>query len=164
MSSSFSMVIDDFHNGQMVPLGPEARAGMPTLPYVDGNSWVITGKRPVSTDPPSATLATHPWARRPERRANSRPPALLCQQGSGARRGLADDREAPWTHPGSDDGPLRPSRARYGQGIRSTHRRQHRRRSGRRRIVDRNTFSPSTASKDCCRPILALERTDRIVI
>ena len=39
------MVIDDFHNGQMVPLGPEARAGMPTLPYVDGNSWVIIGKR-----------------------------------------------------------------------------------------------------------------------
>ena len=61
MSSSFSMLIDDFHNGPAVPLVPVARAGMPTLPYVEGNSWVITGNRPVSTDPPSATVAAHPW-------------------------------------------------------------------------------------------------------
>ena len=82
------MVIDDFHNCRMVPLEPEARAGMPTLPYVDGNSWVITGKRPVSTDPPSATVAAHPWARRPERWANSRPPALVCFKGAGLGESL----------------------------------------------------------------------------
>ena len=31
------------------------------MPRVYGESWVITGKRPVSTYPPSAALAPHPW-------------------------------------------------------------------------------------------------------
>ena len=101
------MVIGDFHNGQMVPLGPEARAGMPALPYVDGNSWVITGKRPVGTDPPSTTVATHPWARRPERRAISRPPALVCVEGAGPGREPNDDREAAGSHAGADNRQIR---------------------------------------------------------
>ena len=35
MSSSFSMVVDDFHTGRAVPLGPEARAGLPKPPHVE---------------------------------------------------------------------------------------------------------------------------------
>ena len=97
------MLIDDFHSGQAVPLVLVARAGMPTLPYVEGNSWVITDKRLISTDPPSATVAAHPWARRPERWANSRPLPLVCFEGAGARREPHDDREIAGSHAGSDD-------------------------------------------------------------
>ena len=50
------MVVDDFHTGRAVPLRPEARAGLPKPPQVDGNSWVITY-------PPSAAVAARPWRR-----------------------------------------------------------------------------------------------------
>ena len=121
------MLIDDFHNDQAVPLVPVARAGMSTLPYVEDNSWVITGKRPVSTDPPSATLAAHPWARRPERWANSRSTALVCFEGAGPWRKPHDDREASRSHPGSDDRPIRAPGPGLDPERRGANHREHRR-------------------------------------
>ena len=53
------MVADDFRTGQALPLRPEARVWLTKLLRVDGNSWVITGKRRVSTP----TLIQHPWCR-----------------------------------------------------------------------------------------------------
>ena len=148
MSSSFSMVIDDFHNGQMVPLGPEARAGMPTLPYVDGNFWVITSKWPVSTDPPSATIATHPWARRPERRANSRPPALVREPRRAAGHPAAG-RLAPARPQATEyDASLRPYRRPRDGGGGGTNRCGYRTSIGRS-CSHRSCFNQARARKLC---------------
>ena len=147
------MLIDDFHNGQAVPLVPIARAGMPTLPYVEGNSWVITGKRPVSTNPPSATLAAHPWARRPERWANSRPLAHVRVEGAGPGREPHDHRQAARLHAGADDRPICAS----GSGLDSERREadhwEHRRRT------DASHEHRSDGSLGAAQPVPVLRQT-----
>ena len=49
--------------GRAVPLGPEARAVLARLPRVDGNPWVIAGKRPGT----HFTDLQRPWQRIRER-------------------------------------------------------------------------------------------------
>ncbi len=74
-------------------------------------------------------LAAHSFGCRSAGCPASRSSSLLCLACAGARRGLADDREAAGAHAGSDDSPLRPPRPRHRQGLRRPHRRQYRRRS-----------------------------------
>ena len=95
--------------GRVVPLGPEARAILVSLPRQEDNPWVIAGR--VAGHAPhrhAAALAPDPHPGRSGRRANSRSPSQLCLPCSGARREPHDDRQATRAYPGPDDRPLRP--------------------------------------------------------
>ena len=113
--------------GRVVPLGPEARAVLADLSREDGNPWVIAGKVPGS----HITDLQKPWRRirahRAGGRANSRPQALECVEGTGPGRKPHDNREIARSHAGADDRPLRASCPGFHPECRSPDHREHRR-------------------------------------
>ena len=99
--------------GRVVPLGPEARAVLASIPREDGNPWVIAGRLPGS----HLTDLQRPW-RRIRKRAGLEDVRIHDLRHSFASRALAlgespdDDRKAPRAYPGADDGPVRALGAR----------------------------------------------------
>ena len=118
---------DSKTGGRAVPLAPSAVRLLEGLTRDEDNPWVIAGRKPGS----HLTDLQHPW-RRIRARAELDDVRIHDLRHSFASRALALSEGLPMIgkllgpHAGSDDSPLRPSRPRYGQGLRRPHWRQHR--------------------------------------
>ena len=117
---------DSKTGARAVPLSPSAAKLVAELPRVPGTPWVFPGKKPGA----HMRNINGPWeivrARGRDRECTApRPAALVCFQGSGARRELADDREIVGTHADRNDGALCAPGPRLGAGVGGPDRRQH---------------------------------------
>ena len=118
------------------------------LPRDAGNPWVIAGRKPGSR----LSHIVYYWYRVRER-AELDDVRIHDLRHSFASRALAlgrepaDDRQAAWSQQDPDDGPLRPSRARFGAGIGGPGCRQHRR--GHTALKLRSPTSARTSSPSC---------------
>ena len=110
--------------GRVVPLGPEARAILSSLPREEDNPWVISGRLTGS----HLTDLQRPW-RRIRKRAGLADVRIHDLRHSfasrpGARREPDHDRKAAGAHPGTNHRPPRPPRTAFDPDCRLKHRRQ----------------------------------------
>ena len=110
--------------GRVVPLGPEARAILSSLPREEDNPWVISGRLTGS----HLTDLQRPW-RRIRKRAGLEDVRIHDLRHSfasraGARREPDHDRKAAGAHPGTNHRPPRPPRTAFDPDCRLKHRRQ----------------------------------------
>ena len=112
---------DDAPSGQQdraktIHLNPPAVKVLAELPRLEGNPWLIVGRRPAAIWSISRSPGAACARRRTHGRAPSRSAPQLCQRRRGRRAFTAADRRPARTQPAADHGTIRPPVGRSTEG------------------------------------------------